>query len=487
MSKRPVSLKAAARTAVAAQRKGTPKVSPVTKDSFENFVANVGVGPGSNNQSQYGTYGFNPISNDRSLLEWMYRGSWICGKAVDAVADDMTRAGITIDSSLDPAKTKLLLSKLKRWGVWLKLNSALKWARLYGGSIAVLLIDGQDMSTPLRLETVGKGSFRGLQVFDRWMVNPALGDIITEMGPELGNPRFYDVVAMAPGLRNQRIHYSRCIRLEGFTMPFWQKLTLNYWGCSIFEPLYDRLLAFDSTTQGIAQLTYRCYQRTMKIKGLRKIIAAADGAYQALLKQVAMTRQFQTNEGITLLDGEDALEIQNYTFAGLPDVLREFAQQLSGATGIPLTRLFGQSPAGMNSTGESDMRNYYDNCSQEQELMLRNPLEMTIRVVAKSEAIELPEDFDFTFNPLWQLSAKEKAEVAEIDTRSAAAAFDAQLVDKPTALKELRKSSTITGRWTSITSAEITAAENEPPAPEGEETETGTGENPKAPDLKVVK
>lgn len=472
MTKRKVSVKAAARQAIADEKKlGRKKVNTVSADSFENFVANVGVGVGSNNQSQHGTYGFNPITNERSLLEWMYRGSWICRKAVDCVADDMTRAGIGLESTMKPEDTKKLQNQLKTWAVWPKLNETKKWAALYGGAIAVILIDGQDMSTPLRIDRVGKNSFRGLQVFDRWMVNPSLGDIITELGPDMGNPRYYDVVAMAPGLRNQRIHYTRCFRLEGVKMPFWQKLTLNYWGCSIFEPLYDRLLAFDSTTQGVAQLTYRASQRTMKIKGLRKIIAAADGAYTALLKQVAMTRQMQTNEGITLLDGEDAFEIQNYTFAGLPDILLQFGQQLSGATGIPLVRLFGQSPAGLSATGESDIRNYYDNVSQDQELSLRRSLDVTLRVIARSAGIEVPDDFDYSFNPLWQLTAKEKAEIGEIDGRSTIAAYESQVIDRVTALKELRQSAAVSGRWSNITDKEIEDAKNDPPAPAHEEPE----------------
>src|ERR1700694_3881990 len=63
-----------------------------TSDSFQNFAAKVGIG--TDNQSSASTYGFNPISRNRGLLEWMYRGSWICGKVVDCPADDMTRAGI---------------------------------------------------------------------------------------------------------------------------------------------------------------------------------------------------------------------------------------------------------------------------------------------------------------------------------------------------------------------------------------------------------
>jgi uncharacterized protein len=38
----------------------------------------------------------------------------------------------------------------------------------------------------------------------------------------------------------------------------------------------------------------------------------------------------------------------------------DFRKIVSGAADIPVTRLLGQSPAGMNATGTSDMKNYHD-------------------------------------------------------------------------------------------------------------------------------
>lgn len=464
-----LSIKNATRSAVAAERratKGRPTLDAVTRDSFNNFMAGVGIN--ANNQASFGTYGFNPITNDRALLEWMYRGSWICQRTVDCVADDSTREGINLTNTLDPEDVEVIQSELQKWAVWPALNRAKKWARLYGGCIAVIMIDGQKTDTPLDIDAVAPDSFRGLQVLDRWMIQPSLGDIVTELGPEMGYPKFYDVVAQAPMLPRQRIHYSRVFRLEGVVQPFFQKLTLNYWGCSVFEPLYDRMVAFDSTTQGTAQLTYKAHLRTLKIPRLREIIAAGGDAYKGLLTMVNMMRQFQTNEGMTLIQGGEAkdadeFEAHNYTFSGLSDVLLQFAQQLSGATGIPLVRLFGQSPAGLNATGDADIRNYYDTVKQGQELEFRNPLDRTLRVIAVSKGIELPEGSTYTFRPLWQLSAKEKAETAQLVTGAVVQARDANVLTPQAAMKELRQLSYETGVFSNITDEEIEEAEEQDP------------------------
>jgi phage-related protein (TIGR01555 family) len=88
------------------------------------------------------------------------------------------------------------------------------------------------------------------------------------------------------------------------------------------------------------------------------------------MRHLDMIREFQTIEGMTLMDGSDKFETHSYSFAGVADVLLRFAEQVSGATGIPLVRLFGQSPAGFN-TGDGDLENYYSRVNSLQERRLR--------------------------------------------------------------------------------------------------------------------
>ncbi|WP_279386599.1 anti-CBASS protein Acb1 family protein [Sodalis glossinidius] len=82
----------------------------------------------------------------------------------------------------------------------MSLSDTLKWSRLYGGAISVILIDGQDMSQPLRMETIGRDAFKGVLPLDRWMLNLTSTEIITDLGPDLGKPRFYEVVGTAQGI-----------------------------------------------------------------------------------------------------------------------------------------------------------------------------------------------------------------------------------------------------------------------------------------------
>lgn len=456
-----------------------------TFDSFANLEAKLGVGQ--DNLTTGGTYGFNPISRQRMLLEWMHRGSWIAGVAVDIVAEDMTRAGVSVKGNLPPEDAEAIREKIIHLKIWQRISQTIKWARLYGGAVGVLLFDGQDPATPLKLERVGSDQFKGILVLDRWQVEPSLNNLVSDLGPDLGLPKFYRVMQTAPAYRGKSIHYSRVLRLTGIDLPFLQMTTENMWSISVLERLYDRMVAFDSATQGAAQLVYKAYIRTYSIEGLREVATAGGKAMDGLAKYVDMMRRFQSLEGVTLLDAKDKFEGHTHTaFAGLSDALIQFGQQLSGALQIPLVRLFGQSPAGLNSTGESDLRMYYDGILQKQENDLRIPMTSIYRAVAQSLDIDIPDGFTLSFNPLWQLTDKEKAEIANQDESTVQAAHEGGLITRKTALQELRQSSETTGRFSNISDADIDSAEEElPPLPtdvevaaikEGEEVPEGRTE-----------
>jgi phage-related protein (TIGR01555 family) len=457
--------------------KGLHPNASATADSFQNFKARIGYGTG--NLSDGGGYAIDFLSRNRYQLEAMYRSSWIVGKAVDLVAEDMTKRGIDINSQVDPGEIDELTRIWKDMRLWDGLCDTIKWARLYGGAIAVLLIDGQNFATPLRPETVlAKGQLKGLKVFDRWQLQPSLTELITDLGPNLGLPIYYDLTAGAPGMPGKRIHYSRVIRVIGQDLPYWQQLSEMMWGQSVVERMFDRLLAFDSTTQGAAQLVYKAHLRTYKVEGLRDIIAMGGPALEGLLKQINFIRATQTNEGMTLLDSTDEFEAHSYAFGGLDTVLLQFGQQLSGALDIPLTKLFGQSPAGLNATGESDERNYEGGINQQQERRLRTGVGLLLQLSYQSAfGKAMPPGSDFAFRPLSGLSDEQKAGVASTLTGAVQGGFTTGLVGRQTALKELRGQSRLTGTWTNISDEDIEAADNdvtppgelgvEPPPPDG--------------------
>jgi hypothetical protein len=372
---------------------------------------------------------------------------------------------VNIKGSDDPEAIQLLQSKLTRLGVWHSLLETIKWGRLYGGAIAMLVIDGQDPATPLNIETVGKDQFRGLKVFDRWQLRPSLQNMVVD-GIDYGLPEFYDIISnIATGqVSNVRIHHSRVIRQIGIQLPVMQAMTEEWWGESVIERMYDRLVSFDAATSGAANLIQKAHLRTVQIDKLREVLAAGGKAEENLLSMFHHMRMLQTNEGLTLLDKEDTFAAHSYTFSGLSDMILQFGQQIAGATGIPLVRLFGQSPAGLNSTGESDLRMYYDNVAAQQESRLRDGMMKVLRVMHKSLFGTMPPDnFDFDFVPLWQTSTKEKADIATAVTTTIATAYEKGIIDQTTALQELKQSSESTGVFTNITEEQIEESKMEPP------------------------
>lgn len=430
-----------------------------TKDSFQNFQA--GLGYGTNNLTTASNYGFNPVTRNRVELEWIQRGSWLGGVLVDIVADDMTRAGISFKGEIEPDDEAHLQEALLANGVWKQFADGIRWGRLYGGSIVVCLVEGQDMSTPLRIETVRKDQFKGLLVLDRWMVEPSLNDLVTDLGPDLGMPKYYFVNSTAPAIVGQKIHYSRCVRFEGVHLPYWQRVTENLWGGSILERLYDRMIALDSATTGAAQLVYKAYLRTFKIKGYREIVSAGGEAMAGLVKSIQFMREQQSIEGITILDAEDEFEgLVHNAFTGLDEILTQFGQQIAGGAEIPLVRLFGEAPAGLNSSGESDIRTYYDGIRQKQVRTMSVGVRTVCILQAQSLGIKLGKDFGVEFNPLWQMSEEEKANVAKVRAEAISSVNSSGLISDQTALKELKTGAPITGVFDTITDEDIEAADD---------------------------
>lgn len=443
-----------------------------TADGFANLVQRSGINLGQNSISA-GTYTLTSLlSRNRIKLEAMYRQNWITGSMIDSVAEDMTRAGMDLSGDVDPSRIEEIQNTFDDMNVWGALLDTIKWARLYGGAVAIIQVAGQDLTSPLRLETIGVGQFQGLAVYDRWMIQPDLQRMIAS-GPDIGLPEYYRVVSGYDATSQtyaygQSIHYSRLIRQIGIKLPPYQAMTEEYWGESVLERLEDRLISFDTATMGAANLIDKAHLRMIGIDGLRDILAAGGPAEENLMKMFTYVRQMQTNEGITLLDKNDEWQTGTYTFSGLADMMLQFGQQLSGATQIPLVRLFGMSPAGLNATGESDLRTYYDGIGTKQETNLRSGIQTLLKVVYRSlYGEDLPPSLKMKFAPLYQTSDTENAVNAKTITETVIGAHSEGLVSTAVAMRELRQMSDDTGIFGNISDEDIAAAEVEavPAAP----------------------
>lgn len=442
------------------KRRRVSRPAPV-RDGFDNFALKLGM----RQDNQLAKGGYVPgdyRTSHTAELEDMYRTSWIVDRMVNVVAEDMIRGGVDIRAQLAPGEIDDLQRVMQTSGTRSRLSDAIKWGRLYGGALAVILIDGEDMAAPLALDTIPRGAYRGLYVLDRWQVTPSV-TLIDDLGPSLGYPEYYTVNAQT--MQGQVVHHSRALRFIGVELPYNQRISEQHWGGSVVDRAYDRILALDSATQGAANLLYKSFLRVIGVEGLRSILASGGKAEKSLLKMFDMIRQLQSNEGITLLDKNDTFQTAGFTFAGVYDALQAFAEQIAGATGIPLVRLLGQSPRGF-STGESDLRIYYDTIATLQDDDLRPAYDLLFRVMSRHLwGKPLPGGFSFDFLSLYQLSDLEKAQIATADAQAVAALHGAGLLSSAQGLAELHDVGRISGRFANITDEDVAAAEKAAAAP----------------------
>lgn len=439
-------------------------------DAFTNVLARLGAG--TPNLLEGTEYSLQRLSRDFNQLNALYRESWIIRRIIDVIPSDMLKNWITITSGIDPDVEKKLSISLRRTQLIDKLKRGLQWGRLYGGALGVMLVkhQGYDLSRPLRLDWIMPEDFAGLLIFDRWNgVNPS-NELIEDISdPDYGYPKYYTVTDPAGG-GSVKIHHSRVIRFTGNTLPFWEEIAEMQWGASVVESVFDELKKRDNVSWNIAQLTFMANIRVLKMQDLGQLLAATDSESQAeLLRTLEAQNMLLNNMGMQVMDAADGLETHQYTFGGLADCYQQFIMDISGAAEIPVTKLFGRSPSGLNATGESDLQNYYDMIAEKQEAVLRPILNKVLPPFIISTIGSLPEDFDFDFDPVAEPSDKERADLAKCGTDNVVAAYNAGLISQRTALQELKQQSERTGVWTNITDEDIERASDtvEPPGEMG--------------------
>lgn len=373
------------------------KAKQFIADGFQNILKGLGTGRAA---SPNGTYVRNPRIT-RQLANDMYTSNWLAAKVIDAPIDDIMRAWreFLID---DSTKRKEVEEVMKYYQVKEKVSMAARWARLFGGSAIIIMIDGEDPEQPLDMSRIRPGTLSNLIVLDRYNMFPGPIDR-NILSPTFGLPEYYMVIR-----NGQPVHRSRVILFQGHISTIFEWEQHYYWGQPILARLYEPIMDSLSVGQNISQLVYEASVDVYKVDGLNEMVAG--GEDKKVIDRLRISDEMKGTVHSLVLDGADTYERKTITFSHLADIDDRKIQKVSGASGIPVTRLVGISPAGMNSTGDNDMRNYYDLVEQAAENSLR-PVLARLDAIVNASAFGGMDELEFEFNPLQRLTPKEKAEV----------------------------------------------------------------------------
>lgn len=438
------------------KNKNPPKSA---QDSFKNELARLG--QGQSNVMNSGEYTMTRYTRDYNLMNTLYRNNWIAKKIINSIPEDMCKNWFSINAELTPDVQDRYTKLETRTKIKEKFVECLMWARLYGGAGALVLIEGHEdiLDEPLELESIMPNSFKGLMVLDRWSgIYPDLKLIDDISDEDFGLPEYYDIKNSDQSII-QKVHHSRIIRFEGRKLPFWESQAEVYWGASELEHVFDELLKRDSTSFNIASLVFQANLLVNKVDGMEQMLSLGDPeAQRNFYNTKEAINQMRNNSSMMIVGKEEEISSLQYSFTGLNDIYESFMLDIAGASEIPVTKLFGRSPAGLSATGESDLQNYYDMISQQQERYLKYKIMKLLPIIFVSEFGQVPEDLDIKFNPIKSPSDEEMADIVGKKVGSIKDVYDSGIINQKHALSELHNLSYTTNMFTSITDEDIEMA-----------------------------
>lgn len=398
--------------------------SQIRGDGWQNVLTGLGIC--GRDKKQNGVFRITKIF-DRAELDQLYRSDGLMRIIVDKFAYEMTRQGWKVEGDAE--------GKLSSKCEVLRCNEAMinliKWARLYGGAICIMgVADGLPLDQP-----VDENALRDIQwlrVFDRYQAYSRDGTFESDLNsPNYGFPNVYTVNDNRTGAVFY-VHYSRILRMDwNILPPRWQNFNQG-WGDPLAQSIYEELRNYSTAFSNTATMFEDFVNSVLYIPDLAQIMASQCGD-QTVLKRLNLLALTKANTNMAILDANEKYEKVTTNVSGIAELIDRFMYSLSAVVSIPVSLLFGRSAAGMNSTGDNDVRNFYDAVKQEQEGKLRQCLEKLFRYIMISKdgpfgGVE-PEDWSLQFVPLWQNTEEQEAIVRKITAETDSIYIDRGVLD----------------------------------------------------------
>lgn len=422
-------------------RRKNGAVRPHREDGYVNLLNKYGT-----KQDNSEAYKFErePVIPDMQLTG-LYEGNGLFSKIIDTPAEEALKHGFDLNLKSDEVNAFVedALDDLE-WEE--KAATAIKWARLYGGALIVMLIDdGRGLEEPVDWEHIR--SVDELRVYERSIVQPDYASLyqqdyggkgVGNRVSKFGQPEYYYVSSIYGSFK---VHESRCLVFRNGVLPEQtSNATYLFWGMPEYVRIRRALRETVTAHTDSVKLLERSVQAIYSMKGLASLLTTDDGENQVLKRlQLVDTSRGLLNSIAIDSEGEQ-YDFKTFQFSGVKDVIDATCNMLSALTNIPQTILFGRSPAGMNATGDSDLESYYNFVEKIQRLMLKRNLRTLLDVVfragiASGDVAEEP-DYKLEFKPLWSLSDTEqatvdqtKAQTALVKAQTAQAYVDMQALD----------------------------------------------------------
>jgi phage-related protein (TIGR01555 family) len=375
-------------------------------------------------------------------LDALYSSNDLVVTIVNSVVDDALREGFELkrkekpgDKPTDPVKdqeqAEAILARCRELGVREKFHSAAVWGRLFGGGAVIVgVTGGGSLQTELKDEKV-----RGVEV----LIDVDRQDLIPQTWNADGTVEIYtwtQVTAGGVGNGQPRlIHHSRVITFPGAKTTNRARARNQGWDHSVIQRIYSVLLGYDGMWASVDHMFADMSQAVFKLQGFIAAMAEADGeGAETVTTRIQLMDTLRSVARAIVLDagdetgaGAESFEVvERGALTGVDGILDKKTLRLACAARMPVTRLMGQSPAGMNATGDSDLEIWGNEVQVERRHIIEPRLERIVNMIARELGDQDPE-WTIVWPNLRHTTEKEDAELEKLRVDTAIALVTAQV------------------------------------------------------------
>lgn len=378
-----------------------------------------------------------PVRDKNARLDWL-RGAegqrwWmqrVEGLQLDDTVKEMIRAKVRADLAADvfpPDRemeegesgkdiSEAMMARCEELCVLDVFGDALKMERTFGGAaIFPGVVDGvKDLTKPLDFDRVRSvdwlDTLMPLELIPyQWYDDP--------VGPNFGRPELYWMQRISGGMSQSvariPIHESRLITFPGVRVSKRQEREHWSWGDSVLVRCVEALRDFSTGHGGTAVLMSEFSQGIFKMKGLVEAFSTGEDD-DLLVRRATAMDEGKSIINAMMIDADEEFKRETTTVAGLADLLDRSADRLAAVAEMPVTVLMGKSPAGLNATGDADVRGWYDTIDMKRNRRVRPRLNWLLKLLFRAKDGPTkgnePEKWTVQFGPLWQPTALEEAQ-----------------------------------------------------------------------------
>ena len=398
------------------QRHAGKAVRPYREDGWVNLLNKYGTSRDTSEQYHFVEEGIVPDE----VLSMIYEGNGLFARIIDIPAEEAVKHGFKLKNVNDHCIEDFYMAALDELDWDEVAITSVKWARLFGGSIAVMLInDGRRLEEPVDWRNIK--SIDDIRVYDRSVVQPDYDSMYSydpsypfgTRGSRLGMPEYYYVNSTYGSFT---VHESRCLVFQNGVLPERTSSSIyRLWGMPEYVRIQRAVRDSEVAHGSAVKMLDKSVQPVYKMKDLSMELSTDEGENRVLKRlQSIDTARGMMNTLVVDNDGED-YDFRTFQFAGVADVVNLSDSYLSGLSLIPQTILFGKGVGGLSTTDDTSMENYYNFVDRIRRRMLRPNLRYLLSVifqagVATGEVDKVP-PINIAFDPLWSLNEIQQADL----------------------------------------------------------------------------